>query len=421
VGGNRSRSPGLLVIAVSSNAGSSDAVSSNAVSNIDGSALAIDGSAIPLATGGAGTYVRSLVAHLPATGFAPVMVCGRSTAEPWTGSSRRLLVAPPSRPVRLAWEQLVLPRVLRSLPGLRVVHSPHYTMPRRLGRVRANGGPGTTDIARVVTVHDLTFFTRPEDHQPSKRYFFRDAIRYAARHADAIVAVSDTTAEALQHFAPGRAPVHVIRHGVDHQRFRPASAADDVADKAALATLGIERDYVLHLGTIEPRKNLDNLLRAYEIICAQIKSGDVPALVLAGSAWRGTREPLEAIGRAIEAAHPQAAVRWLGYVDDDVAAPLYRQAAVVAYPSKEEGYGLPVVEALACGAPVVTTAGTVMHELGGDAVLAVDTSEPSLLAAALRDALAGNVASREHRLAVAARYRWDRCATEHAAIYRAVI
>jgi glycosyltransferase involved in cell wall biosynthesis len=378
--------------------------------------VAIDVSAIPLATGGAGTYVRRLVASLPSAGIDPVVVTRRTPGEPWPGNARVVAAAPAARPVRLLWEQLALPGVLRrALPDVRVLHSPHYTMPVRLRGL---------DIARVVTVHDLTFFTRPQDHQRSKRWVFRAAIRKAARHADVIVAVSATTAEALQRIAAPRCRVEVIPHGVDHERFHPANGEDQrAADREAIGSLGIDRRFILHVGTIEPRKNLANLLRAYEILCAQMssRSEDLPMLALAGSAWRGTWTALQTLADAITKVHPRACIARLGWVPDDFVASLYREAAAVAYPSFEEGYGLPVIEALACGAPVVTSVDTVMHELGGSAVIAVDPSDPSVIAAALSQALYGDGPPIAERVRVAGRFRWETCAEAHAVVYRSVM
>ncbi len=378
--------------------------------------VAIDVSAIPPATGGAGTYVRRLVAALPAAGIEPAVIARRVPGETWAGNARVVAAAPGPRPLRLLWEQIALPTVLRrELPGLRLLHSPHYTMPVRLRGL---------DIARVVTVHDLTFFTRPEDHQRSKRWLFRAAIREASRHADAIIAVSATTAEALARIATPRCRVEVIPHGVDHERFHPgADEPERAADRAVVASLGVDGRFILHVGTIEPRKNLANLLRAYELLCAQIsaRNSDPPMLALVGSAWRGTWAPLEVLSDAITKVHPRARVARLGWVSDDLVPALYREAAVVAYPSFEEGYGLPVIEALACGAPVVTSVSTVMHELGGSAVITADPADPSSIADALSQALSGTGPSKSERANVAGRFRWDACAEAHVALYRSLM
>ena len=150
----------------------------------------------------------------------------RARWEAQAGAGRVVDVAPTRRPLRLAWEQTALPRLLNRMP-VDVHHGPHYTMPL------AARGPS------VVTVHDLSFFSHPEWHQPAKVAFFRGAIRVAAARAAAIVAVSHATAERLDARTRPRGPVHVIPHGVDHDRFRPAAGPDEEeADVARPAAAG---------------------------------------------------------------------------------------------------------------------------------------------------------------------------------------
>ena len=153
----------------------------------------------------------------------------RARWEAQAGAGRVVDVAPTRRPLRLAWEQTALPRLLNRMP-IDVHHGPHYTMPL------AARGPS------VVTVHDLSFFSHPEWHQPAKVAFFRGAIRVAAARAAAIVAVSQATADRLDARARPRSHVHVIPHGVDHARFRPAAGPEEeAADVEARQRLGVER------------------------------------------------------------------------------------------------------------------------------------------------------------------------------------
>lgn len=367
--------------------------------------VAIDVSAITPRSGGAGTYVHELVARLPQHDVAPVLVARRGDGAAWPVALATFACAPKRRPLRLAWGGLLLPHVLHGkAPDVRLLHSPHYTMPLPTTRAR----PG---IANVVTIHDLTFFTHPDEHDLAKRVLFRRATRHAARHAEALVCVSDRTARELAQHVRVDVPVHVIAHGIDHDRFRPTTPTIDGADRALMQTLGIVRPFILHLGTIEPRKNVENLLRAYELLCGD---GLIDVdLVLAGGAWRGQLERLRAVsvGR----------VQRLGYVPDECVASLYRRAAAVAYPSLSEGFGLPVVEALACGAPVVTTQGSVMEELAPDAVVVVDPMQPDAIATGLRRALEGKAPPLAARLRCAARYTWDDSVRRHAELYRSIL
>lgn len=289
--------------------------------------------------------------------------------------------------------------MLRSLqhhvPTARVLHSIHYTMPERLN---------PSGLARVVTIHDLTFFTHPLGHSPVKRRFFRRAIAVAARRADQVICVSEATARELLRLVDVRVPVEVIPHGIDLGRFTWVEPSPG-HDAAVLAGLGIQRPYLLHLGTIEPRKNVARLLEA----AARLGGAEPLDVVLAGGAWTSEREGL-----------PQPAglrVHHLGVVRDAAVPALLRRAGVVAYPSLAEGFGLPVLEALACGAPVVTSRGSVMEELAPDAVVTADPLSVDVLVDALQDALAGRGPSLETRLIAAGRYDVRDCARRHAAVY----
>lgn len=368
--------------------------------------VAVDASAIPDPPGGAGRYVLALSAALARRADVDLTVVSRTrdTAR-WPGTV--VGRAPTSRPARLAWEQLGLPRLLRQM-GAHVHHGPHYTMPL------------AARLPTVVTVHDLSFFTHPEWHQPAKVAFFRAAITVSARQASALVAVSAATAALLQETKRLRVPVRVIPHGVDHSRFRPdpADGAEDQAsgDGAALSRLGVRRPYVAFVGTLEPRKDVPTLVRAFDRL-----AGARPelTLVLAGARGWGA----EAVEAAVAAAGNGARVRLLGFVAEDDMPALLRRAAAVAYPSLEEGFGLPVLEALACGAPVVTTSGTVMQEVAGGAAYLVPPGRVDTLAEALEAAVSGGREVEERRrlgLEVAARHTWEASAAAHVEVYRSV-
>lgn len=364
--------------------------------------VALDFTAVHPVAGGGHTYARMLSRHLPAAGITPLCITRRNTDRAEWDGNPILAVAPTMRPLRLAWEQTSLLRTLYRSPGgpdIAVLHSIHYTMPEHPTRV--------SGLARVVTIHDLTFFTNPSAHTRSKRLLFRRAIAVAAQQADQLICVSEATATELLAHVEVRAPIEVIPHGIDQARFA-ANEPRPGHDAATLVELGIDGPYVLHLGTIEPRKNVGRLIEAVALMNA--RTGIDVQLVLAGGAWPGAREALPA---------PDGLrIQHLGIVSDAVVPALLRRADAVAYPSFAEGFGLPAVEALSCGAPLVTSRGSVMEQLVGEGAVLADPESVDDLARAVHAAVLGDGPARSDRLRVASRYDATLAATRHAELYR---
>ncbi len=336
--------------------------------------VALDVSAVPAQLAGAGRYVAELARLLPPR-VSTTLVTRRDDDErwrTWSPDSEIAAIVPTSRVGRLLYEVAALGTSTAAREA-DVWHAPHYTMPRR----------GLTPT--VVTVHDLTFFTNPEWHEPAKVTFFRRAIAYSARHANVIISVSDFTARQIDEYLPRHAPVVVAPHGVDLERFN----LDTSRDEALLRHYGIASDvpYIFFLGTVEPRKGLDTLLAAFARVA---RENPTIELWLAGQSGWGLREFEESL--AVHSASSR--IRRLGFVDEEILPTLLRRSRVVAYPSRGEGFGLPVLEAMACGAAVITSANTVMAEVAGDCATLIPIDDVEALAHAVTKKLTESADSR---------------------------
>ena len=211
-----------------------------------------------------------------------------------------------------------------------------------------------------------------------------------------LICVSEVTAARLRACCEVRAPVVVAPHGVDHERFTPLEPSAG-ADRAACPSLGVppDRPLVVFVGTLEPRKGVAPLVAAFDRV-AERSRGRAGA----GRADRlGNGRDRAGPGRR---PHGDRIIR-TGYLPDEAVPALLRQATVVAYPALEEGFGLPALEALACGAPLITTEGTAMAEMAGGAALLVPPGDVDQLADALGAALDEGRARRPGRDARARR------------------
>jgi glycosyltransferase involved in cell wall biosynthesis len=364
--------------------------------------VVVDATAVPADRGGVGRYVDELLPALCAEDADLAVVCQGHDVGHYARLLPGVEVLPApgavaGRPARLAWEQVGLPLLARRA-GADVLHCPHYTMPLAAG------------LPVVTTLHDATFFTHPEVHLPVKRRFFRAWTRVSLARAARCVTPSAATRDELVRVAGARRDrVDVAHLGVDADRFHVPSAAERAA---AREQLGVEGPYVAFLGTLEPRKNVPALVRGWSAV------PDAPALVLAGG--RGWDDE---VGRAAAELPPGRQLLRPGYLPLELLAGFLGGAEVVAYPSLGEGFGLPVLEAMACGAPVLTTRRLALPEVGGDAVAYTEPDPPSI-AAALGSLLADP--ERRAELSAAGRVRaaqfdWRACARAHLATYAAAV
>lgn len=367
--------------------------------------IAVDVTSIPRLRVGAGTYMAELVRALARVDRDNTyLVLAKPGAFPDLTPPPNMTilsvrVGPP--PARLAWEQTALP-VLLWLHKVDVLHSPHHTSPVVLPGVR-----------RVVTFHDVTFLIMPWRYPVARRWYMRAATQASARLADAIIAVSETVARDVRERLPAAAgKVQVVREGVS-DRFRPVSEPGAV--ERCREAYGLSRPYLLHVGRLDPGKNLQSLLAAFARTCRA--AGAPHDLVLAGpSGWKN-----EGFFRTLRGLGLEDRVKVLGYVPDDLMPALYGGADVFVFPSLYEGFGLPPLEAMACGTPVVASSRSAMPEVLGDAALLVDPRSPDDLAAAIGRVL-GDAALRqrlrEAGLRRAAAFSWDEAARATVDVYR---
>jgi glycosyltransferase involved in cell wall biosynthesis len=347
------------------------------------------------APGGSGTYIRELVRALRGrTPLVGVAARGHRTVPEEDLGIPLVTSALPRPALYEAWNRLRRPHLPGAAGRADVVHATTWAVPP------ARGG-------LVVTVHDLAFLRAPEHFTSRGNAYFRQALAVTRRSADVVVVPSQATADDCLREGFDAARLRVVPHGVRVPAVDPAAAA------AIRSRLGLDRPYVLWCGTFEPRKNLPALLDAF----ARVPAGTDLQLLLAGPAgWGGADEDVRR-----RLAGPLAGrVRLLGRLGLDELHVAYAAARAFAFPSTWEGFGMPVLEAMAHGTPVVTTAGTSMAEFTAGAGLLVDPGDTRALA----DAVLAAAGDDHDRLAALARARaagstWARAAELTLDAYRA--
>jgi len=304
---------------------------------------------------GMSNYTRSLLAALgPLAAGDPAWRLTALTHTPGfdvagvaAHVTHRLLERPAAR---IAWEQIVLPQLLRQL-NADLVHG------------LVNVLPLATSVPGVVTVHDLSFLHFRHLFPATKRLYLSALCRASVRKAAAVIAVSRQTAgDVVRCFGAAPDKVAVAYNGVD-ERFTPADAAHSAAFRAAK---GLPERYFLFLSTLEPRKNLETLLHAYARWRDQAAptDRDIRLVIAGGKGWF-----YDAVFAQTAALGLQDAVTFPGYVPDEELPDWYRSALGFVLPSVFEGFGLPVLEALACGAPVLCSDIPSLREVAGEAAL----------------------------------------------------
>lgn len=355
--------------------------------------VAVDLRALVPEETGIGVYTRALLlelaarggfrytglAHRPPRGAAELTAAGIATeAEP--------------APLGVIWQQLRLPGRLRQ-GDVDLLWSPLMTLPLRC------------PVPAVATVHDLTTLLFPEAHRLKVKWSILPFLRTSMERADRLVAVSHATARDIAfHFPQAAGKVRVVHHGIGPE-YRPGTSEEIAAIRQEL---GAPEGYILYVGTLEPRKNIGAILDAWEALHQE--DPHLPPLVLVGGyGWSSQH-----LVRRIEALAAKG-VRALGHVDRARLVQVFQGARVFVYPSLYEGFGLPPLEAMACGVPTVVSDASSLPEVVGDAGIRVPLGDLGSLAAAIQGLLQDPVQAAEmgaRGLERSARFRWDRAARE---------
>lgn len=304
-----------------------------------------------------------------------------------------------NRLARIAWERTLWPLRARR-DRLSLIHSMAFVMPR------------FAPCPVAVTIYDLSFVHYPDDFPAmQQRYLMAETAR-SCRLANRLITIAESGRQDVhEQFGVPLERIAVIRPGVSN-RYRPLPD-DTVAEFRARH--GLPEQFLLHVGTLQPRKNIPLLLQAL----ARLNRPDLPLYLVGGKGWI-----YEAIFAQVQELGLSDRVHFAGYVPDEDLPLWYNAAAALVCPSRYEGFGLPVVEALACGTPVLAAKTSSLPEAGGPAALYFDPHSPEELAGLLAACLADDTArarARAEGSAQAARFSWERAGWETADLYRQLL
>lgn len=273
--------------------------------------------------------------------------------------------------------------------------------------------PGVPSGRLVVTVHDTVLLRWPEEGRA-----FPGAARVLRRCAAVLTVSEYSKGEIVSAYGTSPDRVHVIPNGLDADRFNPESATGATGEAQRL--LGFDGPYVLYVGGFTPRKNVRRLLEAFGALAAHQDTPSDLRLVLAGTVVHGRTE----LSRALPPGYPMDRLTWLGHVPDDMLAPLYGRATLLAMPTLYEGFGMPAIEAQACGTPVLTSSTTACPEIAGPAAVLVDPTDVEGITDGMARLLRESPNMRTERVALgrqnARRFDWSVSAQAVADVYRRI-
>jgi len=361
--------------------------------------------------GGIGRYTRELLRALAAADTASdyrLFFASRSVFHPLPSLPSNFRVTHlPLDDIWLVrvWQRARLPLPVNWLTGpIDLFHSPDFTLP-----------PVRRGTRTLLTVHDLSFIRDPESATPVLRDYLNAVVPRSVARADHVLADSQATrADLVELYRTPAEKISVLYSGV-HESFQPVT---DLAAVRARYSLG-DAPFVLAVGTLQPRKNYVRLIQAFAAISnLQPRTSNLHLVIAGDKGWR-----YDAIFAEVEKLGLRDRVLFPGFVADADLPALYSAARVLAYPSIYEGFGLPMLEAMACGTPVVTSTASCMPEVAGDAALLVPPTDVDALAAALDRALTDEALRADliaKGRARARQFSWAKSAQQLLEIYHAV-
>ena len=368
--------------------------------------IAFDATSLQANKMGAGVYIFQLLCALAVVdknNFYYIFISPENieTLEINQSNFNFIPVSLQNRIARIAWEQTALPLQIINLK-IDVLHSPHYTTPI------------IKNCKSVVTFHDMTFYLFPEMHEKAKVILFKNMIQYSSLAANKIISVSQSTSTDMMKILDiDPTKICTVLSAANPKYFvQDTDHIEQVCSKYSLE----QKQYLLFVGALEPRKNIPLLIEAYSKLVEEFPN--IPLVIVGKKGWM-----YQSIFELVESLNISDEVRFLGYVDEDDLVALYNGAKVFVYPSTYEGFGFPVLEAMQCGTPVITSNTSSLPELAGDSALLIDPNNVDDLLNKMRNLLVNDSLAMElsvKGLARASLFTWQNTAMQTLNVYQSL-
>lgn len=298
------------------------------------------------------------------------------------------------------WRKLWIPKC-KFLDGLDLFHSTTFCFPDDFsGKI-------------ISTIYDVSFKTHPQFHEQANIEHCERGVKQAIEKADKIIVISGhTKKDLIKYYNCPEEKIVITYLGCD-ERFRVLDGSEKIS--AIKKKYKIDKPFIFNVGSIEPRKNISGLMEAYSILENKYKKS-FDLVIAGGKGWLNS-----GIYKKKEELNLAGNVKFIGYVDDDDLPYLYNSAELFVYPSFYEGFGLPILEAMACGCPVITSNSASMPEVSGDAAILIDPEKTDMLETAIESVLKNrgkHKSMKEKGLKQAEKFSWTKCAQETLRVYK---